>query len=50
MKATVYFTRELTPAKVVAAYHTRGIQLPGKGGVKVHTGATGTQKFLPPEL
>ena len=29
MKATVYFTREITPEKVVAIYHKLGVTLPG---------------------
>ena len=50
MKAKVYFTRELTPEKVVEAYHKLGIQLPGKVAVKVHSGEKGNQNFLHPEF
>ena len=38
MKAKVYFTRALTPEKVVGAYEKLGIQLTGKVAVKVHSG------------
>ena len=38
MKATVYFTRELTPQAVVTLYQKLGVQLPGKVAVKVHSG------------
>ncbi len=50
MKAKVYFTRELTPEKVVEAYHKLGIRLPGKVAVKVHSGEKGNQNFLHPEF
>ena len=46
MKAKVYFTRELTPEKVVEAYHKLGIQLPGKVAVKVHSGEKGNQTCI----
>ena len=50
MKATVYFTREITPEKVVALYHKLGVTLPGKVAVKVHSGEKGNQNFLRPEF
>ena len=50
MKAKVYFTRELTPEKVVEAYHKLGIQLPGKVGRQGHSGEKGNQNFLHPEF
>ena len=50
MKAKVYFTRDLTPEKVVEAYHKLGIQLPGKVAVKVHSGEKGNQNYLHPEF
>ena len=46
MKAKVYFTKEITPEKVVALYHALGVQLPGKVAVKVHSGEKGNQNFL----
>lgn len=50
MKAKVYFSRELTPAKVVEMYHALGAELPGKVAVKVHSGERGNQNFLRPEF
>ncbi len=50
MKAKVYFTRELTPEKVVEAYEKLGIQLPGKTAVKIHSGERGNQNYLRPEF
>ena len=43
MKAKVYFTRTITPDKVVEAYEKLGIQLPGKVAVKIHSGEKGNQ-------
>ena len=48
MSATVYFTREITPEKVVELYHKLGYDLPGKVAVKVHTGEKGNQNFIRP--
>ena len=50
MKATVYFTRELTPQAVVTLYQKLGVQLPGKVAVKVHSGDKGNQNFLRPQF
>lgn len=50
MKSTVYFTREITPEKVVELYRKLGITLPGKVAVKVHSGEKGNQNFLRPEF
>ena len=50
MKAKVYFTRTLTPEKVVEAYEKLGIQLTGKVAVKVHSGEKGNQNYLTPEF
>lgn len=50
MKAKVYFTRELTPEKVVEIYYKLGVELPGKVAVKVHSGEKGNQNYLPPEF
>ena len=46
MKSKVYFTRTITPGRVVEIYHKLGIMLPGKVAVKVHTGEQGNQNFL----
>lgn len=48
MSATVYFTKEITPEKVVELYHKLGYDLPGKVAVKVHTGEKGNQNFIRP--
>ena len=50
MKATVYFTREITPEKVVALYEALGRQLTGRVAVKLHSGEKGNQNFLKPEF
>ena len=48
MESEVYFTRDITPEKVVEAYSRLGIDLPGKVAVKVHSGEKGNQNFLRP--
>lgn len=48
MSSKVYFTREITPEKVVEMYHKLGVELPGKVAVKVHSGEKGNQNFLRP--
>ena len=50
MKARVYFTKEITPEKVVEMYRALGVELPGKVAVKVHSGEKGNQNFLHPEF
>ncbi len=50
MKAKVYFTREITPEKVVEMYHALGIALPGRVAAKVHSGEKGNRNFLRPEF
>ncbi len=50
MKANVYFTREITPEKVVELYRALGVELPGKVAVKVHSGERGNQNYLRPEF
>ena len=50
MRANVYFTREITPEKVVELYRALGVELPGKVAVKVHSGEKGNQNFLRPEF
>lgn len=41
MKAKVYFSKQITPEKVVELYKAVGLELPGKVAVKVHSGRTG---------
>ena len=50
MKSKVYFSREITPEKVVELYHKLGIDLPGKVAVKVHSGEKGNTNFLRPDF
>ena len=48
MSATVYFSRTITPEKVLELYKLAGKELPGKVAVKVHSGEKGNQNFLRP--
>ena len=50
MKSKVYFSREITPEKVLELYKALGVELPGKTAVKVHSGEEGNQNFLRPEF
>lgn len=50
MKSKVYFTREITPERVVELYHAMGVELPGRVAVKVHSGEKGNQNFLRPDF
>ena len=47
-KPVVYFSRTITPEKVVALYERLNKTLPGKVAVKVHSGEAGNQNFLRP--
>ncbi len=48
MSAKVYFSRSITPEKVLELYQKLGKELPGKVAVKVHSGEVGNQNFLRP--
>ena len=50
MKATVYFSRTITPEKVLEMYQLVGKELPGNVAVKVHSGERGNQNFLRPDF
>ena len=50
MKSKVYFSRQITPEKVLELYCLLGKALPGKVAVKVHSGEKGNQNFLHPEF
>ena len=50
MRSKVYFTRDLSPEKVVEMYNALGIELPGKVAVKLHSGEKGNQNFLGPDF
>lgn len=47
-KAKVYFSREITPSKVIELYNALGISLNGMVAVKLHSGEKGNQNFLKP--
>ena len=50
MSAKVYFSREITPEKVLELYALAGKTLGGRVAVKVHSGEKGNQNFLRPEF
>jgi hypothetical protein len=50
MAAKVFFSKEITPEKVVELYKLAGKSLPGKVAVKLHSGEEGNQNFLKPEF
>ena len=50
MKSKVFFSREITPEKVVELYRAAGKELSGRVAVKVHSGEEGNQNFLHPDF
>ena len=50
MKSKVYFSKVLTPERVIDLYNALGMKLEGNVGVKVHSGEQGNQNFLKPEF
>ena len=50
MSAVVYFSRTITPEKVLELFKLTNKELPGKVAVKVHSGEKGNQNFLKPEF
>ena len=50
MKSKVYFSREITPEKVVELYKKLGKELPGNVAIKLHSGEPGNQNFLRPQF
>lgn len=50
MAAKVFFSKEITPEKVVELYKRLNKDLPGKAAVKLHSGEAGNQNFLKPEF
>ena len=50
MKARVYFSKEITPKKVLELYNALGVELSGNVAVKVHSGEKGNQNFLRPDF
>lgn len=49
-KATVYFSRTITPEKVLELYKMAGKELKGNIAIKLHSGEKGNQNFLRPEF
>ena len=47
-KSKVYFTKSITPQAMIRMYEVLQKQLPGKVGVKVHSGEVGNQNFIRP--
>ncbi len=50
MKPKVYFSKTITPEKVLELYKLLDISLNGKTAVKVHSGEKGNQNFLKPDF
>ena len=50
MKSKVYFTKTITPEKVLEMYEVLGKELTGNIAVKVHSGEEGNQNFLKPDF
>ena len=50
MSAKVYFSKTITPEKVLELYKKLGKELCGKVAVKVHSGEKGNQNFLRPDF
>lgn len=50
MRAKVYFTRSITPEKVLELYRQLDPKLTGKIAIKLHSGEKGNQNFLGPDF
>ena len=50
MSATVYFSRTITPEKVLELYNLVNKELPGNVAIKLHSGEKGNQNFLGPKF
>lgn len=50
MKPIVYFSREISPEKVLELYKKLDVKLDGNIAIKVHSGEKGNQNFLRPEF
>ena len=50
MKSIVYYSKEITPEKLIEIYEKLGVELPGKVGVKVSTGEAGSKGCLKANL
>lgn len=49
-KAKVYYTKEITPEKLLDIYKHLGVELTGKVGIKVSTGEAGSKGYLKASL
>lgn len=49
-KSKVYFTKQITPEKMIEMYEVLNCELKGKVAVKLHSGEVGNQNFLRPEF
>ena len=50
MSSKVYFTKEISPEKVLELYKLLGCELEGRVAIKVHSGEKGNQNFLKPQM
>lgn len=50
MRSKVYFSREITPEKILELYKLLDKKLEGNVAIKVHSGETGNQNFLRPSF
>ena len=50
MKSKVFFSKEISPEKVLELYNSVGKELGGKVAVKVHSGEIGNQNFISAEF
>ena len=50
MSSKVYFSRDITPEKVVELYCMLGVELTGNTAIKIHSGEAGNQNFLGPDF
>jgi len=49
-KSIVYYSKEITPEKLIEIYEKLGVELKGKVGVKVSTGEAGSKGYLKANL
>lgn len=49
-KSIVYYSKEISPEKLIEIYEKLGVELPGKIGVKVSTGEDGAKGYLKADL
>lgn len=49
-RATVYFTKQITPESLLRIYNALGRDLKGKVAVKISTGEAGNENYLQPSL